>query len=420
MKKKFLAALALSLAFVSSFSACGKPDAQNIEFDVPTYEDDKAITIGVWNGSRHDLTDMELYNLQQAGIDLLVGANPTTITEVDLIDRSADFGINVLIDQRPWNGQVPEYIDRDNFWGYCVYDEPTMGQLLTLQKMEEEYSKVMQDKMFFVNLLPSGGQTVEYYTYLNTFVEGVNLPVLSYDNYSIMLDPETGEVSIRETYLFDFDVAAFTAKEAGVPLWYTLLTADHLNYADPTTTDLEWQMYLAMTYGAQALIHYVYATHDVDYEYPIVDMSGNPTEKYYKVKEADATIRSWDHIFMNFEWLGTACVEGTENSTGLLDWPIYTIDVEAYDRINSVTATEDVIIGHFEDKDSNAGMMITNVTNPIEGLDSEVCLELNAKYKGALVIHEGNETVVALENGKLELEIPSGSAMFVIPLEEKK
>ena len=415
MKKKFIAALALSLAFVSTLCSCGSAKLQ-----VPTYKDDKAITIGVWNGSRHDLSDMELYNLQQAGIDLLVGVGPKNITEEDLLTRCADFGINCLIDQRPWNGQVPSYIDMENFWGYCVYDEPFMGHLTTLQNMQAEYEKVMQDKMFFVNLLPSGGDgSAAYYDYLTTFVDGVNLPVLSYDNYSIMLD-EFGDIYIRETYLFDFDVASHTAQENGVPLWYTLLTADHLSYADPTTTDLEWQMYLAMTYGAKALIHYIYATHDTDYEFPIVDMEGNPTPKYYKVQEADATIRSWDHIYMNFDWLGTSNVEGTNGKTGLLDLTVYNVDLTAFNTIVSAKATEDVIIGHFEDADKNAGFMVTNVTNPADLKNSEVTIKLNKKYKGALVIHDGVEKVVALKNGKLELDIPAGSAMFVIPLENQK
>ena len=415
MKKKFIAALALSLAVVSTLCSCGSTKLQ-----VPTYKDDKAITIGIWNGSRHDMTDMELYNLQQAGIDLLVGVGPKSMSEEDLLTRCADFGINCLIDQRPWNGQVPSYIDMENFWGYCVYDEPFMGHATALQNMQAEYEKVMQDKMFFVNLLPSGGDSsTDYYTYLSTFVKGANLPVLSYDNYSIMLD-EYGDIYIRETYLFDFDVASYTAKENGVPLWYTLLTADHLSYADPTTTDLEWQMYLAMTYGAKALIHYVYATHDTDYEFPIVDMEGNPTPKYYKVQEADATIRSWDHIYMNFDWLGTSNVEGTNGKTGLLDLTIYNVDLTAFNTIVSAKATEDVIIGHFEDADKNAGFMVTNVTNPADKKDTEVTVKLNKKYKGALVIHDGVEKVVALKNGKLELDIPAGGAMFVIPLKEQK
>lgn len=424
MKKKFITALALTLAFVSSFSACGgqTSNTKTVELDIPTYVDDRGVTIGIWNGSRHDLTDMDLYNLQQAGIDLLVGAAPQKITELDLLTRSAEFGINVLLDQRPWKGFVPDYIDMENFWGYCVYDEPNMAQLNVLKDMQAEYSKVMKDKMFFVNLLPSGGDGgVGFYDYVSSFVNEVNLPVLSYDNYSIMQDELTGEIYIRDTYLFDFDVASYAAKEAGVPLWYTLLTSDHLRYADPTTVELEWQMYLAMTYGAEALIHYVYATHDPDYEYPIVNyLTGNPTPKYAKVKEADATIRSWDHIYMNFDWLGTSNVYGTENNTGLLDWTIYNVDVDSFDTIVSATSDQDVIIGHFEDADKNAGFMVTNVTAPVDDLDAKVSITLADEYKGALIIHEGVETIVALTDGKLELEIESGSAKFVIPLKEKK
>ena len=417
MKKKLFTILAALLAFVMTFTACGTPTA--VEFDVPTYQDDKNLTIGVWNGSRHDLNDAELYNLQKAGVNLLVGAHPTEISEVDLLDRSAEFGINVLLDQRPWNGFVPDYIDRENFWGYCVYDEPFIGHLETLKNMQEEYAKVMQDKMFFVNLLPSGGTGVSYYDYLHSFVHDVNLPVMSYDNYSLMLDEETEEIYIRDTYLFDFDVASHVAQEEDVPLWYTLLTSGHLRYTTPTTTELKWQMYLAMTYGAQALIHYIYATHDTDYKGTIVDMSGNPTEQYYRVKEADNTILSWDHIFMDFTWLATSNVFGTEEETGLLEWTQYDVAIDTFGETLGVTSTHDVIVGHFEDSNKNAGFMVTNVTSPVEDKTANVTVTLNSAYQGALIINEGVETVVALTNGQLNLELEAGLGVFVIPLKAK-
>ena len=123
---------------------------------------------------------------------------------------------------------------------------------------------------------------------------------------------------------------------------------------------------------------------------------------------------------MNFDWLGTSNVYGTENNTGLLDWTIYNVDVDNFGTIVSATSDQDVIIGHFEDADKNAGFMVTNVTAPVDDLDAKVSITLADEYKGALIIHEGVETVVALTDGKLELEIESGSAKFVIPLKEKK
>lgn len=419
MNKKSMITIALSAISAFSFVSCS---AEPVELAIPTYADDKKITIGIWNGSRHDLNDTDLYNLQNAGIDLLVGPNPSKYTEMDLIDRCAKFGINVLLDQRnKWDGTAPEYMDRENFWGYLIWDEPYIGMEQSLAQLKEEYDKVMGDKMFFVNMLPSGADQVGFEDYLTTFAKNLDLPVVSYDNYSLMLDDITQEVYIRESYLYDFDVASKYAQDMDVPFWYTFLTCGHLNYADPTVTDLEWQMYLAMTYGAEGLVHYVYATHDPDYVYPIVNYeTGDVTEKYYRVQEADATIRSWDHIFMSFDWLGTSNVEGTNGKTGLLDWTVYQKDINAYGEMVSATSTEDVIVGHFKDGNDNAGFMVTNVTNPYDHKVADVSLQLAAEYQGALIIHEGVETVVSLkENNMLDIEIPTGSAKFVIPLKAK-
>ena len=421
MKKKSILAMALSLAAVSSFSACG--DLMTVNYDVPTYADDKQITIGAWSGSRHDLTDAELYNLKQAGINLLVGLRPEKISEMDALDRCAEFGINVLLDQRPghrpWSGEVPEYNDRENFWGYLMYDEPMPGDLLTLKNLKEEFDKKMSDKMFFINLFPSGG-VGDYKDYVSSYVNGMGLPVVSYDNYSLFLDNETQEIYVRENYLYDFDVASQVAEEAGVPFWYTLLTAGHLNYTNPTQTELEWQMNLAMTYGAQGLVHYVYASHDPDYEDTIVDMSGNPTEQYYEVVEAHAGIRAWDHIYMSFDWLATSNVEGTEEVTGLLDWTRCQVDLNTYGVIEAVTSDVDVLVGHFEDADKNAGFMVTNLTTPVESITANTSVQLNSQYKGALVIDKGVETIVPLKKGVLNLEIEAGAGVFVIPLKAAK
>lgn len=421
MKKKSILAMALSLAVVSSFSACG--DFTTVNYDVPTYADDKQITIGAWSGSRHDLTDAELYNLKQAGFNLLVGLRPEKVTETEALDRCAEFGINVLLDQRPghrpWSGEVPEYNDRENFWGYLMYDEPMPGDLMTLKRIKEEFDKKMKDKMFFVNLFPSGG-VGDYREYVESYIYDLGLPVVSYDNYSLFLDNETQEIYVRDNYLYDFDVGSQVAEEAGVPFWYTLLTAGHLNYTNPTKTELEWQMHLAMTYGAQGLVHYVYASHDPDYEDTIVDMEGNPTEQYYEIVEAHESICSWDHIYMNFDWLATSNVEGTDVITGLLDWTSSQVDLNTYGVIESMTSDVDVLVGHFEDADKNAGFMVTNLTTPVEDITANVSVQLSSQYKGALVINKGEETIVPLTKGALDLEIEAGAALFVIPLKAAK
>ena len=417
MKKKISVGLALLLGVIG-LSACDKQTTY--EFDVPTYDEDAAITIGVWNGSHFDLSEEELSNLQKAGVNLLVGTYTKNMDLGLFIDQCAKYDLNIIADQRPWNGMTPSYINKDNFWGFCVYDEPFMEDLATLTKMKQEYSQKMGDRMFYVNMNPSYANIgVTYEKYLEAYIDECGLEMLSFDNYSLMKDEETGDTYIREEYLYDFDVCSYYAREAGIPLWYTMLTSGHLWYINPTANDLVWQMNLAMTYGSTYLLHYIYSSHEPTYLYPMVDMEGKPTETYYKVSEANAAIRAWDHIYMNFEWLGTSTVEGTDEQTGLFDCVKYSVDIDETYALTNATSNYDVLVGHFEDEDGRKGYMVTNTTNPYDDQTAEVTLTMSSKYQGALVVQNGEEKVVTLQNGKLSLEVSSTGAAFVIPLKAK-
>ena len=418
MKKKISVGLATILATAIGLSACNM--GKNYQFDVPSYDEDTAITIGVWNGSHFDLSEEELSNLQKAGVNLLLGTYTKNTPLETFIDLCAKYELNVIADQRPWNGLTPSYINKDNFWGFCVYDEPFMEDLATLTKMKQEYTQKMGDRMFYVNLNPSYASIgVPYEKYLEAYIDECGLEMVSFDNYSLMKDENTGETYVREEYLYDFDVCSYYAKEAGIPLWYTLLTSGHLWYVNPTADDLIWQMNLAMTYGSKYLLHYIYSSHEPTYLYPMVDMEGKPTETYYKVSEANAAIRAWDHIYMNYEWLGTSAVEGSKEQTGLFDCLKYNVEIDETYALKNASSNYDVLVGHFEDEDGRRGYMVTNTTNPYDEQTAEVSLTISSKYQGALVIQNGEEKVVTLENGKLSLEVDATGAAFVIPLKAK-
>lgn len=417
MKKKTAIALAAVLLTSLGLASCGE---KNYQFDPPSYDEDTAITIGVWNGSHFDLSETELSNLQAAGINLLVGTYTKNTPLEVFIDQCAQYELNIIPDQRPWNGLVPSYINKDNFLGFCVYDEPFMEDLATLTKMKQQYTQKMGDRLFYVNLNPSYANLgTTYEKYLETYIDECGLDMLSFDNYSLIKDEATGEPYVREEYLYDFDICSYYAKEAGIPLWYTMLTSGHLWYVNPTAEDLIWQMNLAMTYGSKYLLHYIYSSHEPTYLYPMVDMNGNPTETYYKVAKANEAIRAWDHIYMNFEWLGTSTVEGSKEQTGLFDCVKYNVDIDETYALKNATSNYDVLVGHFEDEEGNRGYMVTNPTNPYDELIADVTLTFSPKYQGALVVQGGEEKVVALKNGKLSLDVSTTDAAFVIPLKAK-
>ena len=417
MKKKRGVSLTIALCMVCALSACGET---NYKFDKPSYDEDTEITIGVWNGSHYDLSETEMSNLQDAGVNLLVGTYTKNTPLEVFIDQCAKYNLNIIPDQRPWNGLTPSYVNKDNFWGFCVYDEPFMNDLATLTKMKQQYEAKMGDRLFYVNLNPSYANIgTSFEKYLSAYIDDCGLDMVSFDNYSIMKDETTGEAYIRSEYLYDFDVCSYYAKEAGIPLWYTLLTSGHLWYVNPTTEDLIWQMNLALTYGSKYLLHYIYSSHEPTYLYPMVDMQGNPTETFYKVSDANAAIRAWDHIYMNYEWLGTSAVEGSKEQTGLFDCLKYSIDIDETYALKDATSNYDVLVGHFEDEDGRRGYMVTNSTNPYDDLTAKVSLNFSSAYKGALIVQNGEEKIVTLKNGKLSLELPATDAAFIIPLKAK-
>jgi hypothetical protein len=122
---------------------------------------------------------------------------------------------------------------------------------------------------------------------------------------------------------------------------------------------------------------------------------------------------------MNYEWLGTSAVEGSKEQTGLFDCLKYSIDIDETYALENASSNYDVLVGHFEDEDGHRGYMITNPTNPYDDLTAEVSLTFSSKYQGALVVQNGEEKVVTLQNGKLTLDVTSAGAAFVIPLKAK-
>ncbi len=422
MKKKiFTLALAGVLA-LTAFGGCtsGGDDSEK-SYVVPTYEDDKEITIGVWNGSFVYLKDQHIADLADAGINLLVGHYDVT---TEFLDNCAAHNVSVIPDERSWNGGVPSYYSHSAIKGLCVSDEPTAGEFDSLSQKHTLWKQTMGDKLFYVNLFPSyansGALGGSLDSYVSNFINKVRPDVLSYDYYAIQKDPDNTEVNrLRDTYFSDIDVYSHYAKQASIPLWYSVQTAGHQTYASPTTEELRWQMAVAMTYGSKALLHYVYSSHESGYD-PMVNMQGEKLPVFDRVKTADLEILAWDHIYMSFDWLGTTSVLGSKNEENWMFTLLqYELPLEDVDGVSDVTCDEDVLLGSFEDEDGNKGFMLTNASNPSEKKEANVNVTFSSQYKGVLVIDDGEESIIALKNGIANIKLDAGEGKFLIPLKVK-
>lgn len=424
MIKKMIQVVAMAMCAVLLFCACGSgANVKPEDLKVPQFADDQSLTIGVWSGSMAAWTDEQFQNLQNANINLLLGASEYILYNDLFFDQAESVGVKVIPDSRSWNGQVPEFIDHPAFAGYCVWDEPSSTDFQALAEKKALWDSAMGDKTFFVNVFPGwAGNALggSFKSYISNYVNTVKPEVLCFDHYPLMEDAN-GETIVRDSFFSDMDICSHYAKEAGIPFWFTLLTSGHLDYVVPSTAELRWQMAVGQAYGATGLVHYVYASHDPDYTCPIDWNSQTTTDLYDSLVEANGEVAAWDHIYMNYSWKGTANIKGSKNTLPSIQFQLCQFAVKATENtgITAIESTEDLLCGIFEDGKDGEGFMLTNATNPAEGKNTTVKLTLNEKYKGVLVIDRGVQSVKALTDQVISINIESGEGVFVIPLTAK-
>ena len=426
MKKGIYSTLVIALVPALLTSCTGSVNVNDLV--VPTFSNDKKVNIGAWSWTVKNLNNTQLSGLKDAGFNLLIGTFNDRNDNADsgLLDRASEYDIGLILDKRPWDGSVPSYADKENFLGYCVVDEPNPTQLQSLQTMKNTWDQsALKDKMFFINLNPSYSSNVgsSYSEYVRMYTEDLGLGMVSFDYYPLFKSSFTDEVCIREDWLYNFGIASYYARKNNVPLWYTLLTTEHnaggLYYINPSAKDIEYQMYVALAFGTQYLIHYTMTATNADHLNPIIDKDGKFTDSYYDTKEAAEAIRQWDSVYMNFKNVGVSGIFGTKDNTGLLDFLIKDSKIDEFNVLKSVKSDYDVIVGHFEDENDNKGLVITNMTNPYDDTNATVNLTFNSQYKGVKIYSQTKEEVRALNNNSIEIEVGSGSGLFVVPLKTK-
>lgn len=421
MNKKILRLIALTLCTGMLLCACGSVSPEKLA--VPTFEDDQQMMIGTWSGSMSNWTQEQFDNLRKANINLLLGVSEYMGYSTAFFDMAQEAGIQVVPDSRSWSGEVSQYLDHDAFLGYCVWDEPTDLDFPELALKKELWEQTMGEKMFFVNLFPGdvgSDQFGGYDNYVSSFIETVDPEVVSLDHYPLMVD-YNGNTVVKDSFFNNLDVCSHYAKQAGLPFWFSLLTAKHMDYVEPSVEELRWQMAVGQAYGADGLVHYVYASHDPDYTCPIDWKTQTTTQLYDSMVKANAEVAAWDHIYMHYDWQGTATVDGSNQATPNTGFMFcaYAVDPTENTGITAIEATEDLLCGIFKDANGNEAYMLTNATNPAEDKDATVKLTLNSKYKGVLLIDRGEQSVKVLEKNVATINVDSSEGVFVIPLTKK-
>lgn len=371
---------------------------------------------------------------------------PVLVYADTLVNMTSSPDYRLTEDQKAFLAEMVSDLSKyEMFKGFTFRDEPSVGMAKTFGAVKDYLDSLKSDLYYFTSFLPiyasdlslfsaehTDNREAAYKDYMNAFSDAVG--TFSYDSYPLFEDPIQGTTYVREDWFQNLSLVAANAKEKGYDAGITIQSISEGTSDGEYSTihkrlpgkkqDITFQLYTALAYGMKYVNYYTYWQHWADNDtytiysamvnYP-KEKGGEPikTDAYYAVKEANAEIKKFDHVFLSFDWEGTMALTGEDKSmsTGLQLAGDYKSP-----RIASATATDETIIGCMKDENGFDGYMIVNATDPGKNLSDSVTVEFRKATK-ALAYIEGEETEIALEDGRYTFDLASGAGVFVIPIQ---
>lgn len=325
-----------------------------------------------------------------------------------------------------------------SFKGFSLRDEPTVAEVASFKAVREYLTGLKSDVDFFTCMRPMsgtltvGGTNDDYGTYVDTYLDLTGEFI--YDFYPLWNNPVTGQNYIDTKWYVNMETVASKAKNyEGAK---TGITVQSGSWGKPgmqgmesgkrtikSKADIGFQVYSALAYGYKTIgyftywLHWAGASHEVFYDAMVMPPkqsgeAGVKTDAYYAVQALNNEITKFDHVLMNYNWQGTTAFapEGKQQSQLLS-----TVGKYNAERIESVSTTEEIIIGHLKDADGYDGFMLVNSTEPSEGKTAEVTVTFRKASKALCYIH-GEEQTVDLTDGSYTFSVGAGEGVFVIPI----
>ncbi len=188
---------------------------------------------------------------------------------------------------------VASYRDAPALDGYIVGDEPTTAQFATLAPTVAALHADDPNRLAYINLLPDyippnllGADS--YPDYLERFVDTVRPRALSVDYYPF------GKHKDRSTFFANLAALRVTALRHELPFMWIILAMPHGPYRDPTESELAWQAFHALAFGARGVSYFTYWTPprgDWDNRNGLL-ANGQPTAHYFAAQRLNGQLRA--------------------------------------------------------------------------------------------------------------------------------
>lgn len=294
---------------------------------------------------------------------------------VDELDLCQKYGLKAMIwDPRldyDWPGSIDRKKMNENIDSlieevgnhpalHCYYlmDEPRPETYMRAYENLATCTKALRertpDKIAYVNLLPSRGFSTEdeYENYIRKYVETLDAQFLSYDDYALYEDG-----SLHYSYFKNLEVIRRMSLEYNLPFWHILLSVPHFTYRELSETDMRFQVYTSLAYGAKGISYYKYHTpRRGNYRNGPIDWFGDRTPLWYIMRRVNLQIQTLAPILLELK------------SIGVYHWPQVPYGCEPFSGQGLVKdirikfGVGRFLIGEFKHEDGTPHVMVVNTS----------------------------------------------------------
>jgi hypothetical protein len=373
------------------------------------------IAIGFWVDPPAD-ANMETHYRQIAEANFTVVLGGFGANRPDSVARQLryceKYGLKALVASR----DVPadKLAHHPACWGYMVKDEPYVGEFPALSSRVAEIRRARPGKLAFINLFPSTADlhhlgVADYDTYVGRFVSEVDVDVLSMDYYPHMR-PERDS---RDTYCENLATMRRFSLERGIPFWNFFNTMPFGEHSDPTESQLRWQIYTSLAYGAKGVLYFCYWT-PRGKEFPkggaIITAGGRPTRHYEQARRINAAVKNLGPTLMKLTSTAVVRVAPKDDPAVLLKGA----------PIRSLTAGN-YIVGVFHHADGRRAVMLNNYYHeftawPTVEFDVEAARVLEVSQKDGAIAPVLDDSP---DMPGLQISLDSGEGrLFILPAKQ--
>lgn len=250
--------------------------------------------------------------------------------------------------------------DHPALWGYMWVDEPSKGQFGGLAADVARIRELRPGRLTYINLLPdyaNAGQlgVPTYKEYLKQFVDEVKPDVLSMDYYPLF-KPDGSDG--RDGYCGNLAAMREESLRADIPFWNFFNIMPFGPHTDPTESQVQWQIYASLAYGAKGIMYFCYYT-PVSPEFPkggaIIARDDRPTRHYDQAKRINAELKALGPTLMKLTSTRVVRIKPeTTVSTALQGGPIRDISGSPGDP------APNYLVGEFRHSDGRRAVLLQN------------------------------------------------------------